>query len=38
MIYAIGNASPEWQAIFKNMPDGMASYLRIERKFAESLT
>lgn len=30
-------ATPEWQAIFKDVPGGMASYLRIECKFAESL-
>ena len=31
-------ASPEWQAIFKNVPGGIASYLRTECKFTESLT
>ena len=31
-------ATPEWQAIFKDVPGGMASYLRIECKFSESLT
>jgi NIPSNAP len=30
-------ATPEWQAIFKDVPGGMASYLRIECKFMESL-
>ena len=30
-------ASPEWLEIFKDVPGGMASYLRIECKFAESL-
>lgn len=31
-------ATPEWLAIFEHVPGGMASYLRIECKFAESLT
>ena len=31
-------ATPEWQTIFKDVPGGMASYLRIECKFTESLT
>jgi len=31
-------ASPEWLSIFEDVPGGMASYLRIECKFAESLT
>lgn len=31
-------ASPEWVEIFKDVPGGMASYLRIECKFTESLT
>jgi hypothetical protein len=31
-------ASPEWTEIFKDVPGGMASYLRIECKFTESLT
>ncbi len=30
-------ATPEWQAIFKDVPGGMASYLRIECKFMDSL-
>jgi len=31
-------AAPEWQAIFKNVPGGIGSYLRTECKFTESLT
>jgi hypothetical protein len=31
-------ASPEWEAIFAHVPGGRTSYLRIENKFAESLT
>jgi hypothetical protein len=30
--------SPEWNAIFAHVPGGRGSYLRIENKFAESLT
>ena len=30
--------SPEWEAIFADVPGGRSSYLRIENKFAESLT
>jgi hypothetical protein len=30
--------SPEWEAIFADVPGGRAGYLRIENKFAESLT
>ncbi len=30
-------ASPEWEAIFADVPGGRASYLRIEAKFAEAL-
>lgn len=30
-------ATPEWQAIFAEVPGGRASYLRIECKFTESL-
>jgi hypothetical protein len=28
---------PEWNDIFSRVPEGMASYLRIEAKFADSL-
>ena len=31
-------ATPEWQKIFADVPGGIASYLRIECKFTESLT
>ena len=30
-------SSPEWAAIFSEVPGGRESYLRIEAKFAESL-
>jgi hypothetical protein len=30
-------ASPEWIDIFSRVPEGLASYLRIEAKFADSL-
>jgi hypothetical protein len=30
-------ATPEWQKIFADVPGGIASYLRIECKFTESL-
>ncbi len=30
-------SSPEWKDLFSRVPGGMASYLRIEAKFAESL-
>jgi len=30
-------ATPEWQKIFADFPGGIASYLRIECKFTESL-
>ena len=30
-------ATPEWQAIFADVPGGIASYLRTECKFTESL-
>ncbi len=30
-------ANPEWQAILGRVPGGMASYLRLEAKFADSL-
>jgi hypothetical protein len=30
-------ASPEWNAIFKDVPGGPSSYLRIEAKFADAL-
>ncbi len=29
--------SPEWSAIFKDVPGGLASYLRMESKFTEAL-
>ena len=29
--------SPEWADIFSRVPEGLASYLRIEAKFADSL-
>jgi hypothetical protein len=30
-------ASPEWEDIFSRVPGGLASYLRIESKFADAL-
>ncbi len=30
-------ATPEWNDIFSRVPEGLASYLRIEAKFADSL-
>jgi len=30
-------SNPAWQDIFSRVPEGMASYLRIEPKFADSL-
>jgi NIPSNAP protein len=31
-------ATPEWEDIFSRVPGGLASYLRIEAKFAEALS
>jgi hypothetical protein len=30
-------ASPEWEDIFSRVPGGLASYLRIETRFADAL-